>query len=101
DPGDVIGRKVSKSFFPERSGDVMIVEKYGYLFTGSLGAGTPHGTPHDYDTPVPPVVFGPGIHPGARHDLVTAQAAPVVLARELGIRAPRDAEAKVPVGLFR
>src|SRR5262249_17888573 len=44
-PGDVIGRRVQKSFHPDRSGDVLIVVK-PYHFIGSQKTGTTHGTPH-------------------------------------------------------
>ena len=96
---DPITRRVRASFHPERSGDVMLVLQPYHLMT-ALNSGTNHGSPHDYDRHVPLVVFGPGIKPGIRRDPVSPEAAPVVLARSLGIGPPRDARVTVPEGLF-
>lgn len=62
--------------------------------------GTNHGTPHDYDTHVPLLVYGPGIRSGVRHDAVTPQAAAVILAHALGIKPPAKADVDVPADLF-
>jgi hypothetical protein len=96
---DAIGQAVRRSFRPERSGDLFVVQKPYYLLTATL-TGTTHGTPHPYDTHVPLLVYGPGIRPGVRHDPVTPQAAAVILARALEVPPPADAEAPVPEGLF-
>lgn len=97
--GDVVGQKVLRSFYPERSGDLMVIVKPYYLL-GSWLTGTTHGTPHDYDTHVPLLAYGPGIRGGARKDAVTPQAAAAILARALGIEPPAKAAAGVPAGLF-
>jgi hypothetical protein len=96
---DALGQAVRRSFFPERSGDVAVVLKPHYLFSSLLMA-TTHGTPHDYDTHVPLLVFGPGIRAGVRQDRVPPQAAAAILAHGLGIAPPAHAEAPVPAGLF-
>jgi hypothetical protein len=96
---DEIGQAVSRSFRPERSGDVFIVPKPYYLIYSFL-TGTTHGTPHPYDTHVPLLVYGPGIRSGVRHDEVTPQAIAAIVARALDIPPPADAEAPVPQGLF-
>jgi hypothetical protein len=97
--GDGLGQKVRRSFHPQRSGDVVLIEKPYYLITKYL-TGTTHGTPHPYDTHVPLLVYGPGIRKGTRKDAVTPQAAAVILARALGIAPPAQARAEVPAGLF-
>jgi hypothetical protein len=97
---DAIGQAVRRSFHPERSGDVFPVLKPYCLLTSALATGTTHGTPHDYDTHVPLMVYGPGVKAGVRKDRVTPLAAAPVLAHALGIRPPAAAEAPVPRGLF-
>jgi hypothetical protein len=62
---------------------------------------TTHGSPHPYDTHVPLLVMGPGIAPGQRTERVTPQAMASILARAMGVPAPKGAEAPVPDGLFR
>jgi hypothetical protein len=63
--------------------------------------GTMHGTPHEYDTHVPLLVYGPGVRPGVRKEAVTPQAVATVLAPALGIKPPSCAEAPVPDGFFK
>jgi hypothetical protein len=96
---DAVGQAMRRSFYPARSGDVVVVPKPYYFFSSYL-TGTTHGTPHSYDTHVPLMVYGPGIMPGVRTDRVTPQATAVILARGLGIAPPARADAPVPHGLF-
>lgn len=97
---DKIGQAVRRSFHPERSGDVMVVSKPYYLFSSPLGTGTTHGTPYDYDTHVPLLVWGAGIGGGVHKEAVTPQAIVPILARALGIKPPAAADAPLPKGLF-
>jgi hypothetical protein len=96
---DTTGRAVSRSFYPDRCGDLAVVLKPYWLFS-SLFMATTHGTPYDYDTHVPLLVVGPGVRPGVRHDRVTPQATAAILAHGLGIDPPARAEAPVPADLF-
>jgi predicted AlkP superfamily pyrophosphatase or phosphodiesterase len=88
-------KRMRKSYFPDRSGDLAIVSKPYYLFT-TYSTGTSHGTPHPYDTHVPLVVIGPGIPAGPSAESVTPQAAVPIFARAAGIAPPATAEAVVP-----
>jgi predicted AlkP superfamily pyrophosphatase or phosphodiesterase len=97
--GDVVGRHVQKSFYPERSGDLRILQKPNYLITTRL-TGTTHGTPYEYDTHVPLLVCGAGVRPGVRHEAVTPQVTAVILAHVLGIAPPAKAEADMPANLI-
>src|SRR5262249_13524686 len=97
---DPIGEKVRISFFPDRSGDVAVVGKPYYLVSSYI-AGTTHVSPHAYDTHVPLLIYGSGVSARVRQDAVTPQAAVVILARALGIRPPRGAEAELPAGIFK
>jgi len=95
---DAIGKRVQKSFHPERSGDVLLVTQ-PYYFITSLKTGTTHGSPHPFDTYVPLVLVGPGIKPGRYDEAVTPQATAAILAHSLGLPAPEKAEAEVPENL--
>jgi predicted AlkP superfamily pyrophosphatase or phosphodiesterase len=98
---DVIGNRVRRSFNPERSGDVYVLLKpYCFPQMKELGeSGTTHGTPYNYDTHVPLLVYGPGITGGVRTEPIAPQAAAVVFSKWLGLRLPNKAEYPVPVSL--
>jgi predicted AlkP superfamily pyrophosphatase or phosphodiesterase len=104
--GDPIGESVRLSFHPERSGDVVVVLQPYHLLSPPVSSPrlaayrTTHGSPHPYDTHVPLLIYGPGIRPGPRDELVRPQAVTAILARSLGIRPPAGAEVPVPDGLF-
>jgi hypothetical protein len=97
---DAIGQKVAQSFHPERGGDIMVVTKPYYLVATLFATGTNHSTPHDYDTHVPLLVYGPGIQHGVRQEAMTPLAAAAILAQALGIKPPAGAEAVVPENVF-
>ena len=78
----------------------MILKPY-HLLTSPVDTGTNHGTPHDYDTHVPLLVFGADVRPGVRKMLVTPQTATAVLAHALRVKPPTGAEAAIPEALFR
>jgi hypothetical protein len=96
---DQIGKRMQKSYFAERCGDVGVVTA-PYALYSTYATGTSHGTPHDYDRHVPLAVFGAGVQAGERADPVTPQAAAAILTAGLGLAAPAKAEATVPAGLF-
>jgi arylsulfatase A-like enzyme len=59
------GRKMTRAFNLEHSGDVFVVQKpYWYLFGIPLQYGTTHGSPYDYDSRVPVIFMGPGVKAG-------------------------------------
>jgi hypothetical protein len=92
--------QVRRSFFPGRCGDVYVLLKPYHLPSAALGTGTTHGTPYEYDTHVPLVVFGQGVKPGVRSERVTPLAAAPILAKAAGVSMP-TAVVPVPEGLFR
>jgi hypothetical protein len=100
---DPILRRVKRSYYRERSGDVTYVVE-PYCLMGDvikMGAvGTTHGTPYDYDTHVPLMVIGPGIATGVKSQRVSPEAAAVILAKALGVPAPEKAAVEVPKGVF-
>jgi hypothetical protein len=105
--GDAIGESVRQSFHPECSGDVAVVELRYHMISGPITSPkldsyrTTHGTPHEYDTHVPLVVYGWGIKPGVHTERVTPLATAAIVARALGVPKPRAADYPVPEGLFR
>jgi hypothetical protein len=65
--GDPIMHAAEVSYFPGRSGDLLIVPKpYWLLVSASAGVpgGTNHGTSYGYDARVPLLMIGLGIRPG-------------------------------------
>jgi hypothetical protein len=96
----LLGEQVCQSFHVSRCGDVVVLTKPYYLITPYL-TGTTHGTPHSYDTHVPLLVYGPGVRAGKREDVVTPQAAAVIIAHSLGIPSPNNAVASLPADIFK
>ncbi|MCS6978125.1 MAG: alkaline phosphatase family protein [Gemmatales bacterium] len=94
-PDDPIGQAVWRTFHPDRCGEVYVVVKPYYLPLVAK-VGTTHGTPHDYDTHVPLILFGAGIRRGVFEQRVGPEVIAGALAEALGIAPPGDAE---PVSL--
>jgi predicted AlkP superfamily pyrophosphatase or phosphodiesterase len=89
------------SYFPGRSGDILIVPKpywefayWGFAYWGKdekKKTGTVHGTPYYYDQHVPILLMGHGIQQGEYHGEVTPADIAPTLASLCGITlAPRD-----------
>lgn len=72
-------KAVRQSFRSDRSGDVFITLKPGYIWSSS-DTGTTHGQPVEADQHVPLLLWGAGITPGTYDDAV----APTFIARTLG-----------------
>jgi hypothetical protein len=67
--GDRDARAVLLSYYPGRSGDVIVIPKPYWFFVtadGSPqpGSATSHGTLYGYDQGVPVILYGRGIKPG-------------------------------------
>lgn len=76
---------VARSFFPERGPDLFVILKPYWLFGNG---GTSHGSPWDYDTHVPLVFFGAGIHPGTYTERVGISDVAPTLAALLHVETP-------------
>jgi predicted AlkP superfamily pyrophosphatase or phosphodiesterase len=75
---DAIVRAARLSYYPSRSGELLIVQK-PYWLGGA--AGTSHGTPYAYDQRVPVLLFGAGVKPGKYWQAATpADIAPTLAA---------------------
>ncbi|HEV7570876.1 MAG TPA: alkaline phosphatase family protein [Thermoanaerobaculia bacterium] len=75
------------SFRADRSGDVLVTLKAGYIWKYSSATGTTHGQAVDDDQHVPLLLFGRGITQGTWSDEV----APTFLAKTIGALASVDA----------
>ena len=98
--GDEMLAKMRRSYHPDRGGDVAVVLKPYYLLSTYV-TGTTHGTPHEYDTHVPLLVYGPGVAGGKRAEKVTPQHACPVVARFLGVAPPKTCEYSLPATLAK
>ncbi len=97
---DHIGRMVARSFHPARCGDLYVLLEPYDLPSAPLGSGTTHGSPWEYDTHVPLVVYGAGVVPGVRTERVSPLAAAAILSHAAGVRPPTGASTPTPPGLF-
>ena len=83
---------VRRAWYPGRSADVAIVLKPYWMFGAS---GATHGSPHEYDTRVPLLFYGPlWVKPGRRDARVEIVDIAPTLARVLGIPAPSASEGR-------
>ncbi len=98
---DEIGKRVKRSFHPDRCGDVYIVLNQYCLPSRPGATGTTHGSPYPYDLHVPLMVFGPNLKSGTHTEAVTPQATAAIFAKFLGIRPPADADFPVPATLMK
>jgi hypothetical protein len=103
---DPTAESMRLSFHPECSGDVLVVLKPYYQLSAPITSPklnayrTSHGSPYEYDTHVPLLVYGPGVRAGVREERVPPQVVAAILARGLGVPAPAQADYAVPPGLL-
>lgn len=98
---DDLARQVLRSFQPERAGDVVyVVKPYSIVWHALPPTGTNHGSPHEYDTHVPLLVYGPGVKAGPRAERVSPLSVAPIVSEATGVRAPAGAVERVPAGLF-
>jgi hypothetical protein len=64
DANDPLARAVLYTYFPDRTGDVILIQQPYWLFGSADGSAASHGTPYRYDTWVPLFLYGNGIKPG-------------------------------------
>ncbi|HEX7086112.1 MAG TPA: alkaline phosphatase family protein [Vicinamibacterales bacterium] len=91
--GDALARAVAAGFFPERSGDLIVVPKPNWIFVADdktviPGNATTHGTGYAYDTDVPLVIFGAGVKPGRYEGAASPADIAPTLAHIAGVALP-------------
>ncbi|MCL6481382.1 MAG: alkaline phosphatase family protein [Firmicutes bacterium] len=82
---DRLARAAALSYFPGRSGDLMVLPQPGWI--ASADAAT-HGTSHDYDARVPLLLLGAGVRPGRYAQAASPADLAPTLAHLLGIGFP-------------
>lgn len=91
---DPIARRVLNGFYPQRSGDVIVVfEPYNILFDSpddptDIGSTTTHGSPYSYDTHVPLIIMGRDFAKGSYTQAATPADIAQTLANLLRVQAP-------------
>ena len=97
--GESYGRLMQNSFYPRRSGDLVLNLMPGWIETVE-GEVAQSGSMYDYDTHVPLIIAGPGI--GARtigDDVDMCSVAPTI-GRLIGVGRPTASTAPVLSGIF-
>ena len=84
--GDRLTRAAKLSYFPGRSGDIVFIPRPNWI---QRGLAATHGSPHQYDTHVPVILFGAGIQPGEHRTAVTPADIAPTLAYVAGITLPQ------------
>jgi arylsulfatase A-like enzyme len=104
---DPIARRVLHGFYPQRSGDVIVVfEPYNILFdlpddpTDPLSTAT-HGSPYSYDTHVPLIIMGRDFAGGRYLQAATPADIAATLTSLLGVQAPSCSGGRVLSEAFR
>lgn len=89
---------IAKGYDPTEDGDLVVLNKPGYIELGTTG--TTHGSPYSYDTHVPLIFYGWNIKKGESHNKkYITQIAPT-LAQKLKITFPNGTESNVLEELF-
>jgi arylsulfatase A-like enzyme len=88
--GDRDARAALLSYYPGRSGDLIVMPRPYWFFVSADGSAQPgsassHGTPYGYDQQVPIVLFGHGIEPGEYTRAVTPADIAPTLAHLCGV----------------
>jgi predicted AlkP superfamily pyrophosphatase or phosphodiesterase len=95
---DAESRAVSNGFYPQRSGDLLVVPEPYYMF--SAQPGTTHGTPFNYDSHVPVIFLGAGIKPGRYHQRIAVNDVAPTLAAMLDVEEPSGAMGRILSEIF-
>lgn len=83
---DPILRAAALSYVPDRSGQLILVTKSGWMFSND---GTTHGSANADDQRVPVVFYGKGIKPGLYRGAATPADVTPTLAAVMGITMPK------------
>jgi len=84
---------ITKGYDPSQNGDLVILDKAGYI--EYYATGTSHGTPYSYDTHVPCIFYGWDIPKGETHDKKEITQIAPTIAQKIKITFPNGTESKV------
>lgn len=90
---DMYLKFIANGYDPIQNGELVVLEKPGYLEYGSTG--TTHGSPYTYDTHVPLIFYGWKITPGKSYNKKAITQIAPTLALKLKITLPNGTEAEV------
>jgi predicted AlkP superfamily pyrophosphatase or phosphodiesterase len=82
---DPILRAAALSYYPGRSGDLLLVTKPNVIFGTTT---TTHGSPYYYDQHVPVILFGNGVKGGVRTAPATPADVVATIASIIGVKLP-------------
>jgi hypothetical protein len=99
-PENAMEQLVWRSFRTDRCGDVAVILKPYYLMTSGL-RGTLHGSPHEYDTHVPLLVFGKAAAAGRHAEPTSPLAVAAIICEAVHISPPTHAEVATPPRLLQ
>lgn len=91
--GDYYLNFIFKGFDPKQNGDLVLVQKTGYMEYNETG--TTHGTPNSYDTNVPLLFYGWHVPKGESYKKVYITSIAPTLSKMLKITFPNGTEAEV------
>jgi predicted AlkP superfamily pyrophosphatase or phosphodiesterase len=87
-------RATALSYFPGRSGDLIVIPKENWIMGAVV---TTHGTLNPYDQRVPVIFYGAGIRPGTRSEAATPADIAPTLAAIVGVKLePVDGKVLTP-----
>ena len=95
--GDFVGRAVQFGFYGPRSCDLVLVPEPYYMF---YPQGTTHAAPFSYDTHVPLIFYGTGIHAGIHYEAVTVNDVAPTLAAIFEVETPSGSSGRVLSAVF-
>jgi predicted AlkP superfamily pyrophosphatase or phosphodiesterase len=84
---------IAKGYDPTQNGDMVVLDKPGFIQYGPTGSS--HGTPYAYDTHAPLLFYGWKIKPGESFDKKEITQIAPTLALKLKIEMPNGTESKV------
>lgn len=86
-------QRVALTLGPDVEADLYLVPEPHYVLDWSVppGTGSHHGSPYDYDTDVPVLIFGEGVQARRVTDVVDIRRFAPTLAKQLGIAPPKGA----------
>lgn len=93
-PNTDLGRRVSRSFHPRISADVLVIPESGWVMADP-NVVADHGEPYAYGTAAPLILAGAGVRAGAWSDRVSTLDIAPTLAAILGILPPSGSEGRI------
>jgi len=99
---EAVDAAIRNGFYGPRAADVVILQDPYYLIgAGGETSGTTHSTPFSYDTHVPVIFMGAGVHAGRYFDKVTVNDIAPTLSAIVGVTEPSGAMGRVLLEMWQ